>query len=121
VPTSSEFVALCRSQVALLTRTGSGFEHCAEELVGGDPSQADSDSGLSRDSCGVGGSNALRLLPEKGDTVPRLSGTSPEMTSAAVSLPSAQPVMNAGTDEYQPNESNHSPAAERANRFAADA
>ena len=114
MPTSSEFVALCRSQVALLTQglgAALSIVYLTEELVEEGSTQAKLIPIVAYPETAVvwEGSNALRLLPENGDTVPRLlSGTSPEMTSAAVSFPSAQPVMNAGTDEYQPNDSSHS-------------
>jgi len=115
--TSSGFVALCPGSPAN-PRTGSGFErvYCrrtVEEI----PSQADSD--WLAETCGVGRVKCFRLLPEKtGDTVPDCYQGHPRQHRFPP--PSTEPMMNAGTDEYQPHEQ-ATPATERANRFAADA
>lgn len=96
VPASSEFVALCRSQLALLSQgLGAALSvvYLTEELVEGGTAQA-----------------GLIPLVAYGDDTQHLllSGTPEETGSAAVAVPPAASLMNAGTDKYQaPDESAH--------------
>lgn len=112
--TSSEFVALCQSQVALLTQgLGAALSvvYLTEELIEGGTAQAKlipivaypetavvwESNELMLISAETGSNNFPRLLPR----------TSPDATANA---PSASPdlVINTGTNEYQPDKSGHS-------------
>ncbi len=114
--TSSEFVAICRSQVALLTQAlGAALSvvYLTEELVEGGTAGAKLIPIVAYPETAVvwEGSNALTLLPEEtgGDTQHLLlSGTSPETASAAVPSTLPESLTNAGTDDYQPDSSSHS-------------
>jgi len=107
---SSEFVALCRLQVALLTQgLGAALSvvYLTEELVEGATEQTKLIPLVAYPEKAAvwEGSNALALLPEKtGNNLPRLlSATSPE--SGSTPYCSLKP--DIGTQEYHPDESDH--------------
>lgn len=115
VSASSEFVALCRSQVALLTQglgAALSIVYLTEELVEGGitPTKLIPVVAYPETAVVWEGLNALTLLPEapSGDNQPLLlSGTSPETASAAFPSSSLESLTNAKTDEHQPDESGH--------------
>lgn len=110
ISASSEFVALCRSQVALLTQgLGAALSvvYLTEELVELGIKQTKLIPVVTYPEAAVWeGANALDLLPETGsNTFPRLLLESQETVSAAPYLLSKT---NIGTQaEYQPDESEH--------------
>jgi signal transduction histidine kinase len=111
---SSEFVSLCRSQVALLTQglgAALSIVYLTEELVEEGSAQTKLIPIVAYPETSVvwEGTNALKLLPEEtgGKTMPRLLSGSPEMASKAVPSESA-PVTDTKTDEYQPDEASQS-------------
>lgn len=114
--TSSEFVAICRSQVALLNQgLGAALSvvYLTEELVEGRTAGAKLIPIVAYPETAVvwEGSNALTLLPEEtgGDTQHLLlSGTSLETASARVPSMLPESLTDAGTDDYQPDSSGHS-------------
>lgn len=105
---SSEFVALCRSQVALLTQgLGAALSvvYLTEELVESGIKQTKLIPLVAYPEAGVWeGANALDLLPETGsNTLPRLLLESQETASTAPYL-----LSNVGTQaEHQPDEYDH--------------
>ena len=113
---SSEFVALCQSQVALLTQgfgAALSVVYLTEELVEGGNTQVKLIPVVVYPETAVvwEGSNALALLPEEtgGDTKRLLlSGKSPETTEAVVGSQSPEFVTPAPDSGYQPDESDNS-------------
>jgi len=127
---SSEFVDLCRSQVALLTQ-GMGaalsIVYLTEELVEGGTPQAGlipvvaypetavewegTNVALLREETGGDTQPLLHLPPPSASFDPRYlppRGASPETASAADPTQPVESMKNAGTDEYQTHESDHS-------------
>lgn len=108
---SSEFVALCRTQIALLTQgLGAALSvvYLTEELVEGGTAQAKLIPVVAYPETAVGweGSN-VALLPEetRGDTQPLLlSETLPQSASAADPSPSPELRTDTPDDEYQLND-----------------
>ena len=114
--TSSEFVALCQSQVALLTQgLGAALSvvYLTEELVEGGTPQVKLIPVVVYPETAVvwEGSNALALLPEKtgGDTQRLLlSGASPETAAAVVASQSPEFLTDEPDYEYKQNSSDNS-------------
>lgn len=108
---SSEFVALCRSQVALLTQglgAALSIVYLTEELVEEGTTQAGLVPVVAYPETAVAweGANTLSLLPESSSTPLRLHAVvEPETTSASVAAQSPDRATNARTDKYQPHES----------------
>jgi len=114
---SSEFVALCRSQVALLTQglgAALSIVYLTEELVEGETPKAELIPVVAYPETAAvwGRSNSWAILPEKAssDTLPhRLLGASPgTVASVAVATQSPESEIHVGKAKDKPHESDYS-------------
>jgi len=110
---SSEFVTLCRSQVALLTQglgAALSIVYLTEELVEGGTPQVRLIPVVAYPEAVVWERSKMTLLPAamSGDNLPQMLSRALPETASAIALTHPPSFANAGMDEEQPYESDHS-------------